>query len=159
MSRAAAQGLALFGDSSGQHFAPRFWREASGSGRVTDSLGEGAGALAGYIDEAVVGGNLVEEGEKALGFGEDTFGEIGVELEESVVDAEAIVFDAALKDFDELLLTGQAFADLEKVGGRGVYGVVEGYFVGFGAAFPAERFFAKVGDLAVDVEIDMVEVI
>ena len=126
---------------------------------MADPLGEGAGALAGYIDEAVVGGDLVEEGEEALGFGEDTLGEVGVEFEEGVVDAETVVFDAALKDLDELLLAGQAFADLQEVGGCGVYGVVEGDFMGFGATLQTEGFFAEVGNFAVDVEFDVVEVV
>ena len=125
---------------------------------MTDFFGQGTGALAGYFDHAVVGGNLVEEGEEAGGLWEDALGEVGFELEEGVVDAEAVVLNAALEEVGEFLLARQALANLEKLGGFGVDRVVEGDLTVIGGLFPTKSLFAEVGNFAVNVEIQALEV-
>jgi len=80
---------------------------------MADPFGEGAGALAANFDEAGVAGDLVECGESALGLGEELAVELGLKLEERVVDAEAVVFHAALEEHEEFLLTGKALEYLQ----------------------------------------------
>ena len=87
---------------------------------VADTLGEETGTLAGDFDELRVRGDLVEDGEGALWFGEELAIQIGFELQECVVDAQAIVFHAARDQHHVFLLARKAFADLHELGGRGI---------------------------------------
>ena len=80
---------------------------------MADALGEGAGALAANFDEAGIAGDLIERGESALGLGEELAVELGLELEEGVIDAQAVVFHAALEEHEELLLAGKALENLQ----------------------------------------------
>jgi len=134
-------------------------RGLAGCVGVSDALGHGAGTLAGDIDEAGVAGDLVEGGEGALRLGEEIAVKVGFELEEGVVDAQAVVFHAALQQHDQFLLASKTLKNLEKLGGRSVQRVVEAGFVGFRALLPAEGLFAEVGDFAVDVEILVLEMV
>ena len=120
---------------------------------MPDTLGERSGALAGDFYEFGVGGDLVEYGEEALGFGDEAAVEVGLELEEGVVDAEAVVLDAAGDEGDVFLLAGEAFEDLQKLGTCRVKCIVKFSFVCLTALLPAERFFAEVSDFAMDIEV------
>lgn len=126
---------------------------------VADAFGYGPGALSGDLDKTGIGSDLVESRKGSLRLGEQVAIEVGFELEKGIVDAEAVIFHAALKEHDQFLLAGQTFEDLEELGGGGVERVVESGFVGFGALLPTERLFAEVGDFAVDVEVLILEVI
>ena len=125
---------------------------------MPDLFGQGTGSLAGDVNHAVVGGDLVEEGEEAGWLGEDPLGEVGFELQESIVDAEAVVLDASLEQFGQFLLPGQSLTDLEKLSGVGIHCVIEGDLVVVPTLFPTEVFFTKVSDLAVNVEVQPLEV-
>src|SRR5277367_2395976 len=85
---------------------------------VADAFGDGAGALPSDINEARVAGDLVEGREGALGVGEEVAIEIGFELEQGIINSEAVVLHPALQKHDEFLLTRQAFENLEKLRGR-----------------------------------------
>src|SRR5215471_675929 len=70
---------------------------------VAEALGEGAAALAGYFDETAVVGDLLEQGQGVNRLGEHPFIEVVLKLQERVVDAQPVVLDAPLQEFDKLL--------------------------------------------------------
>jgi hypothetical protein len=78
---------------------------------VPQALGQGATALAGDFDEAVVVGDLLQKGQGALGFRQFALVQVGFKLQERVVDTQAIILDAALQEIDEFLLAGEAFGE------------------------------------------------
>lgn len=64
---------------------------------MADAFGESAGALTADFDEAGIAGDLVERGQGALRLGQKLMIQVGFELQESVVDAEAVVLHAAFE--------------------------------------------------------------
>jgi len=127
--------------------------------RVADAFGQGPGALASDFDEAGIVGDLVEGAEGALRLGKQLAVELGLELEEGVIDAEAVVFHAALEQHQELLLAGEALEDLKELTGGSAEGVIEFCFVGLCVFFPAEGLLSKVGYFAMDVEVLALEMV
>jgi len=79
---------------------------------VANAFGECAGSLAANFDKAGIAGDLVECWQGTLRFGQQLVIQVGFKLQESVVDAEAVVLHAALEQRDQLLLAGQAFENL-----------------------------------------------
>ncbi len=65
--------------------------------RMTNAFGQGAGALPSDFDEAGVAGDLIECGKSALRLGQKLVVQVGFELQQGVVDAEAVVLHAALE--------------------------------------------------------------
>jgi hypothetical protein len=109
---------------------------------VADTLGKSAGSLAANFDKAGIAGDLVQRWQSALRFGQEFVVQVGFELQESVVDAEAIVLHTPLEQSHQFLLPREAFKDLHQLGGRRIQRVVEFCFVDLRAFFPAESFFA-----------------
>src|SRR5581483_1748766 len=146
-----------------KHIATRYIsrRNAAENSRqltgVADAVGDVAGAFAGDVHVFGVLANLIKKGKEALGFGEEAAVHVGFELEKGVIDAQAVIAHAAGDQVEVLLLAGQAFEDLKKLRGGGVQSVIEFDFVSFGALLPAEGFFAEVGDFAVNVQIQSLE--
>ena len=126
---------------------------------MSDAFGQGATALAGDFDEAGIAGDLVEERQGALGFREHTFAQVIFKLQKGVVDAEAVVFDAALQEFDEFLLAREAFANLQELRGSVVQRVVEFDLVCLPSRVPAKGFLTQICDLSMDVEIHPPEMV
>ena len=124
---------------------------------MADALRQGPRTLASDFHEARVAGDLLEQRKGTLRLGENAFVEVRLELHKSIVHAQAVVLHAALQQFHKLLLARQPLANLQELHGRGVQRVVEFHFEGFGAILPAKRFFAQVGDLAVDIEVQTLE--
>jgi hypothetical protein len=127
--------------------------------RVADALGEGASALAANVDEARIAGDLVERGQGALRFGQQFVVQVRFELQERVVDAEAVVLHAALKQSYEFLLASKPLEDLHQLIRSGIQRVVEFCLAGFRSLFPAKGFFAEIGDAPVDVQIWSLEIL
>ena len=82
---------------------------------MADAFGESAGSLAADLDEAGIAGNLIERRQCALRFGQQFVVQVGFKLQESVVDAQAIVLHAAFEQRDQFLLAGQAFENLHQL--------------------------------------------
>src|SRR5581483_7911578 len=124
---------------------------------MADAVSDVAGALAGDIHVFGVLANLIKKGKEALGFGEEATIHVGFELEKGVVDTQAVIAHAAGDQVEVLLLAGQAFKDLEELRSSRVQRVIEFDFVSFGALLPAEGLFPQVGDFAVNVQIQSLE--
>lgn len=120
---------------------------------MANAFGESAGSLAADVDEARIAGDLIERRQGALRLGQQFVIEVGFELQQSVVDAEAVVLHAALEQGDKFLLARETFENLHQLRGGGVQRVIEFRFVDFGAFFPTEGFFAEIRDTAMDVEV------
>src|SRR5574337_131475 len=56
------------------------------------------------------------------------------------------------------LLARQALEDLEELGGGGIQSVIEFDLVDFGGLFPAKCLFTKIGDFAMNVEVQPLKV-
>jgi hypothetical protein len=82
---------------------------------VADAFGQRTGSLTADLDEAGIAGDLVERWEGTLWFGQEFVVQVGFELQEGVVDAEAVVLHSPLKQRDQFLLTGQAFENLHQL--------------------------------------------
>ena len=80
---------------------------------VADAFGEIAGALAANFDEAGIAGDLIQRGQGSLRFGEEVAVQVGLELQQRIVNAEAVVFHAAGKSDKMLLLARKSFKNLE----------------------------------------------
>ena len=85
---------------------------------MADTLSQGAGALASNFDKTGVASDLVEGGQGALRFGKQFSVELGFKLKKGVVDAETVIFHAALQQHQQLLLARKALEDLEELRGR-----------------------------------------
>lgn len=131
----------------------------SALGRMPEALGQGPAALAGDLDEAAVVGDLLEERQGMLGFRQFALVQVTFKLQERVVDPETVVLHAALKKIDEFLLAGQTFANLQKLRGGRVERVIEFDLAGFRPVVPAESFFTQVGNLAMHVQIQALEIV
>ena len=57
------------------------------------------------------------------------------------------------------LLARQPFKNLQELGRRGVQSVVKFCFMDFGAGFPSKGFLAEIGDLAMHIQIQSLEVL
>ena len=125
----------------------------------TDASGEGAGARAGDVYEFFVGGELVEGGEQAFGFGEQFIVVIAFDLEQDVVDAQVVVAHGADQIGKIGGLAGQAFENVDELRGGIVERVVEIGFVLFGALFVEQGFGAEIGEAAVDFQIYILKII
>jgi len=123
---------------------------------VTGAVGEVAGALAAISTTRESLAIWSSNGTRRLGSGGGR-GEVGLELEEAVVDTEAVVLHAAREKYKVFLLAGEAFEDLEELGGGGVECVIELGFESLLALFPTESLFTEIGDFAVDVQVQALE--
>src|SRR4029077_11697007 len=85
------------------------------SALMSDTLGEGSGALAGNVHESRIPGDLVEDREDALGLRQEAAVEIGFELQQSVIDSQAVVAHAPGDQVEVLLLARQPFENLQKL--------------------------------------------
>src|SRR5712671_376954 len=74
---------------------------------VADTFGEGTCALAGDVHEARIAGDLVEHGQDPLRFRQKTAVQIRFELQQGVVNSQAVVFHAPRNQVHVFLLTGQ----------------------------------------------------
>src|SRR5271170_897486 len=111
-----------------------------------DAARKGAGALAGDVDEVVVGGELVEGGQELLGLGKQLLVVVFLDLGEDVVDAETIVAHGALEIGEVGLLAREALEDAKELRSGLIEGVVERDGVTFGAALIAEGLLPEVRD-------------
>ena len=64
---------------------------------MTDAFSETACALSADIDEPGVAGDLIEGGEGALGLGEQVAVEVGLKLQQGIVDAQPVIFHPPLE--------------------------------------------------------------
>ncbi len=126
---------------------------------MAEAFCEGPGALAGNFHKAGVGRDLVEDRQQPGRLRQDALVKIGFELNQCVIDSQTVVFDAALEKVGEFLLPGNTFANLHKLIGGSIDRVVELGFDGFGAVGPGKGLLAEVGDFAVDIQIESLEVI
>src|SRR5712691_3094389 len=92
---------------------------------VANALGEGAGPLPGDINKPGITRDLIEHGEDSLRFGQKTAVEVRFELQQGVVDAQAVVFHAPRNQVHMLLLAGQPLKNLQKLRRRRIQSVVE----------------------------------
>src|SRR6267154_6442045 len=74
---------------------------------VTDALGKRPSPLAGDVYEARIAGDLVEHGQDPLRFRQKAAVQIRFELQQGVVNSQAVVFHAARNQVHVLLLTSQ----------------------------------------------------
>src|SRR6266478_8578346 len=88
------------------------------SALTADALSEGAGALAGDVHEAGIARDLIEHGQEALRFRQKTAVEIGLELQQGVVDSQPVVSHAPRNEVNVFLLPRQALKKLQELGGR-----------------------------------------
>src|SRR5690242_6084925 len=124
---------------------------------MANAVSEVPGAFPGNLHKLFVGADLVKERHQALGFGQETAVEVRFEIEKSIVDAETVVAEAARKQVKVLLLAGEAFEDLQKLGGGRIEGVIELHLVFFGTLFPGKGLFAKIRDLTVHIKVEVLE--
>lgn len=64
---------------------------------MSDTLCKSAGSLAANLDETGIAGDLIECWQSSLRFGQELVVQVGFELQQSIVDAEAVVFHASLE--------------------------------------------------------------
>ena len=86
---------------------------------MADAFGYGTSALAGDVDKAGVVRDLVQGRQGTLRFGQELAVQVRFELQQRVVDSQAIVFHAALEQHDQFLLAREPFKDLEQLRRRG----------------------------------------
>ncbi len=80
-------------------------------------------------------------------------------MQQGIIDAKAVIFHAALEQHQQFLLARQAFENLQQLAGARIQGVIEFHLMRVRALLPAKRFFAKVGDFSVDVQVLSLKVI
>lgn len=95
--------------------SPSFCGEDVSSALVADALGEGPGALPRDIDKPGISRDLVEHGKDPLWFGEEAAVEVRLELQQGVVDPQAVVFYAPRNQVHMLLLPRQPLKNLQKL--------------------------------------------
>src|SRR5467141_3373752 len=120
---------------------------------VANALGERSGPLAGDVHETGITGDLIEHGQDALRFRQKAAVEIGFELQQSVVDSQAVVFHAPRNQIHMFLLARQPLKNLQELGRRRIQSVVEFCLMNFIPRFPAKRFLAEIGDLVMYIQI------
>src|SRR5450432_730167 len=79
--------------------------------RSADAANEGAGAVAGDIDEFLIGSQLVQKCDETVGFGKLLVVVISLDLEHHVVYAEPVITHGALEVGQIGFLTGETFED------------------------------------------------
>lgn len=121
--------------------------------------GDGTRALAGNFEDFVVTGELVEYGQQALWLGNLFVVEIAFDLQQHVVDAQAIVAHGAGQIGNVRSLPRQAFENVHQLRGRFVERVVEFRFVLSRAIFVLEGFFTQIGEAAVHVQIHALKIV
>src|SRR5882762_8664730 len=121
--------------------------------RSADALRDGPRAGSSDVHEVRIGADLVEDGQEALGFGEESMVHVRLELTQRIVDAETIVFYAPFKQDEVALLPGKPFEDLHELVSGGVQRVVKGGLVHFRAALVAKRFLAEIGNALLNVQV------
>ncbi|HUI76162.1 MAG TPA: hypothetical protein VLX32_14520 [Candidatus Acidoferrum sp.] len=126
---------------------------------MANSICEGSRAIPGNIHNFLIATNLIEKSKQPLGFGQEAACEIGFYLKQGIIDAKTVVTDAPGEKIHELLLSGQPFENLQEFRCRGIQGVIKFSFKDLAALFPAKRFFAEVGNLAVNVQIEPLKVV
>lgn len=82
---------------------------------MANAFGKSAGPLSANFDEAGIAGDLIESWQSALGLGQQFVVQVRFELQESVVDAETVVFHAALEHGDQFLLASEALENLHQL--------------------------------------------
>ncbi len=92
-------------------------------------------------------------------FGEEAAVEVRFELEETVVDTEAVIFEAAGEQDEVLLLAGEALEDLKQLVGGAVERVVKLGFEFLAALLPTEGLFTQISDFAMDVEVQALKMV
>ena len=121
--------------------------------------GQSAGAVPGDIDKFLIRGELVEEGEKPVGFGKLLVVVVRLNLKHHVIHAQPVVAHGALQVRQIDFLPREAFENSEQLLGGGVERVVESRFVSLAALLVAECFVAQVGQAAVDFQIDALKIV
>src|ERR1700752_4353562 len=97
--------------------------------RISNAAGERSGALPGDIDKFIIRGDLVEGAEEPLRLGERLTTVVGLDLNQGIVYAQAIVPHHSYQVRKIGLLSRQAFENIEQLCGRVVQGVIELHFV------------------------------
>ena len=82
---------------------------------MADALGEGPGALAGDVHKPRIPGDLVEDRKDALRLRQKAAVEIGFELQQSVIDSQAVIAHAPSDQVEMLLLARQSFENLQQL--------------------------------------------
>src|SRR5712691_4226119 len=156
------RGKQLFGPSM-----PRNWKISLCTGDcprkalslIADAFGEGARALPCYIHKARVVGDLIQHWNDALGFRQQLAVQVGFELQQRIIDAQAIVLHPAFEGDHVFLLPRQPLEDLHQLVGEAIERVIELGFVRFLPFLIAERLLAQVGDAAAHVELYIFEMV
>src|SRR6266571_4944529 len=87
---------------------------------IADAFGEGARALPGYVHKARVVGDLIQHWNDALGFRQQLAVQVGFELQQRIIDAQAIVLHPAFEGDHVFLLPRQPLEDLHQLVGGAV---------------------------------------
>ena len=101
----------------------RSWHRPSGNGSgpgqsnlpllsVANALSQGSRPLPCDFDEAVIARDLVQYGQDSLRLRQHSLADVGVQLQERIVHPQAVVLHPPLQQFDQLLLSRQALANL-----------------------------------------------
>ena len=98
-------------------------------------------------------GDLIQYRQKALGFGQEAVVHIRLELQQGVVDSQAVKLGLALQQDEILLLPGKPFKDLLELSGRGIERVIKRSLMHFRAVLIAERFLAEIGNFLLNVQV------
>lgn len=124
-----------------------------------DAGGEIVSFLAGNINEMFVSGKLIQGGEEFLRLDEQIAIVVLLNLEEHVIDAEAVVAHGAAKIGEIGLLARETFEDIEELLGVAVERVIESDGMRLGAVLILKGLLAEIGDFAVHFQVDSVEIV
>ena len=126
--------------------------------RSANTFRDGASPGSRDLHEVRIRADLIEHREEALGFGEKPVVHVRLELQQCVVDTQAIVFYSPLQQDKVALLPGKALENLHELGSRGIERVIERCFVDFGVPFVPESFLAQIRDFLLDIQITDIKI-
>src|SRR5712692_9212029 len=126
---------------------------------IADAFGEGARALPCYVHKVRVVGDLIQHRNDALRFRQQLAVQVGFELQQRIIDAQAVVLHPAFEGDHVFLLPRQPLEDLHQLVGGAVERVIELGFVRFLPFFVAERLLAQVRDASAHIELYIFEMV
>src|SRR5271154_1244426 len=127
--------------------------------RTTDTAGKLASAVAGDVNKVLICSHAIEQRQKLPGLGQQVGVEILLNLDDHVVDAKRIVARGAIEVRQIGLLVRDALKNFQELRGIAIQRVIEGDAMGFRAALVIKCFLPEVGDPAVHLQVQAIEIV
>lgn len=126
---------------------------------LADLFGDGAGALAGHVDQFGIRSDFVEGGEERGRFGDQFAADVVLHAENHIVHAQVIVAHDALHVAQIEFLPLEAVENGLQLLRIRIVREIERDLIFRCAIFVSERFCAEIGDAAVNVEIRSLKIV